>query len=125
MKLTSITPPRTFEVGRAEKIEIRHCANLQLDPDEQVAFTTESGAEYDVVRKNWGFFATPSLNSRLWNFGLRAVLVKSAIGRFYIFLVEHGKDPEFGRYTEVQGYTVVCWLDSDEHLLSLEQKVRT
>ena len=50
--------PRRFAVGNADKIEIRDCGNLALEPDEQVTLVTESGAEYDVARKDWGFYAT-------------------------------------------------------------------
>src|SRR5438105_15753607 len=70
-------PPRAFQVGRTEKIWIRDCAHISLEPDEQVTFLTGEGAEYDVARKDWGFYATPSLNSRLARFGLRGVLVRN------------------------------------------------
>ena len=81
MKITEQQPPRVFRTGRAQPIDLHDCARIQLDPDEQVTFITESGAEYDVARKAWGFYATPSLNGRLRQFGLRAALVKNLARR--------------------------------------------
>ena len=77
MKIDSIDPPRTFEAGFPEhRVTLHDCAHIHLNPDEQVTFCTESGAEYDIVRKEWGFYATPSLNGRLFRFHLLAYLVK-------------------------------------------------
>ena len=123
MKLTPIDPPRVFQVGRGEVIHIKDCAHIELEPDEQVTFKTESGAEYDVTRKSWGFYATPSLNDRLHQFGLRAVLVKSPASKYYIFLVERGKEADCQRYLDVEGHNIICWLDSDSELETLEAKL--
>ena len=123
MKFTPVNPPRSFQVGLREDVEINDCAHIELAPNEQVTFITEPGAEYDVVRKSWGFYATPSLNGRLQRFGFRAVLVKNPDSKFYILLVERGKEPELHRYLDGEGLTVVCWLDSDAKLKSIEQKV--
>ena len=65
MKFTPKNPPREFEVGFDKKGIIRDCGVLVLAADEQVTLTTEQGGEYDVTRKSWGFYATPSTNGRL------------------------------------------------------------
>jgi hypothetical protein len=124
MKLTVLDPPREFEVGKAEIVKLRDCAHIQLEADELVTFVTQSGAEYDVTRKSWGFYATPSLNGRLTQFGWRALLAKSPGGRFYIFLVEAGKEAECERYLKIEEHAIVCWLDSDQELETLERKLK-
>jgi hypothetical protein len=124
MKFTPINPPRVFNIGRSEVIQMKDCAHIELQPDEQVTFVTESGAEYDVARKSWGFYATPSLNGRLSSFGLRGALVKSLGGRFYILLVESGKEADFQRYLDAEGHSIVSWLDTDSELEALERKLR-
>jgi len=124
MKVTPTDPPRVFEVGGGERIRLKDCARIHLEPDEQVTFVTESGAEYDVARKSWGFYATPSLNGRLPQFGLRGALVKSPAGRFYVFLVERGREAEFQGYLDVEQHAVICWLDSDRDLERLERALR-
>ena len=90
MKFFRNDPPRIYEAGFDVKVLISDCGKIELEPDEQVTFITPSGGEYDVARKSWGFYATPSLNGRLQGFGLKAVLVKNRINRYFIFLVEKG-----------------------------------
>ncbi|MBN1671863.1 MAG: hypothetical protein JXR37_12555 [Kiritimatiellae bacterium] len=124
MKIEVIDPPRLFEVGRASAIRMKDCARVRLAPDEQVTFVTDSGAEYDVARKSWGFYATPSLNGRLRRFGLRAALVKGPASKFYLFLVEKGKEPEWHAYIEREALAIVCWLDDDAVLDRLEREMK-
>ncbi len=110
MKLTELTPPRQFKAGQ---VEITHYATIELDPDEQVTFVTKSGKEYDVVRKSWGYFATPSVNNRLKKFGLKAVLIQDSKGKAYVCLVEEGKEEEFQSYLDSDQAIIRCWLDDD------------
>jgi len=123
MKFTPIDPPRVFDVGAGKKIRIKDCARIELQPDEQVTFVVESGGEYDVARKSWGFYATPSLNGRLASFGWRAALVKNSSGKFYLFLVEQGKESDFQAYIGSEGQVVICWLSSDDELGALEGRM--
>jgi hypothetical protein len=120
MKFTPIDPPRRFEVaGGGLKLMLADCGRVALEPDEQVTFTTEAGAEYDVVRKDWGFYATPSMNSRLRGFGLRAALVLSAFDKLFLVLVEKGKEAAFLAYVTADRQRVLCWLDEDEAVAKL------
>ncbi len=117
MKLIPTVPPREFEAGGlAKPIIIKDCGRIELAADEQVTFTGSSGAEYDVARKSWGFYATPSLNGRLKQFGLRPALVKSSSARYYVFLQESGKEKEFRDYIASEQLEVVCWLDDEKML---------
>lgn len=121
MKITPVVPPREFAVGEGRHVVLKDCARLELEPDEQVTFVTPSGAEYDIARKTWGFYATPSLNGRLARFGWRSALVRSPAAKYYIFLVEDGHDADLRRYLAEEGLAVVCWLDRDADLDRLER----
>jgi hypothetical protein len=121
MKIHSHEPPREFEVGHATKAVIRDCARIALEPDEQITLTTASGAEYDVARKAWGFYATPSINGRLANFGLRTVLVKNPAGRFYVLLVEQGCEAQFDSYAAHEQFVICGWLDDPRVLERFER----
>ncbi len=124
MKFEPKDPPRAFPVGNAVKFEMKDCGTLRLAADEQVTFATEDGAEYDVARKEWGFYATPSLNGRLEQFGLRGVLIKNrGTGRFFLLLVEKGKEAAFDAYCSQENLAVIAWLDSTAALAALEQKL--
>jgi len=67
-----------------------------------------------------GLYATPSLNGRLAGFNLRAVLVKNRVNRFFVLLVERGKEDAFDRYVRREPLTIVTWLDSQKALQALE-----
>jgi hypothetical protein len=113
-------PPRKFRVGSHGHVELSDCGRIELRPDEQVTFTTEAGAEYDVARKAWGFYATPSLNGRLPRFGLRPVLVKGLEEKFFVMLVERGHEDTFRAYLAAEGLTLLRWLDDEGFLRGLE-----
>ena len=124
MKVFSQQPPRSFKVGQQGLITIFDCGKIQLEANEQVTFTLPKGAEYDVTRKEWGFYATPSLNGRLEKFGLRGVLIKNRVTkRFFVLLVEKGKEPAFDEYCRAENLVAVAWLDSTVALESLEKKL--
>jgi SAM-dependent methyltransferase len=116
MKLTPLDPPRVYEAGHDVVVRVSDCGRLHLEPDEQVTFTTPQGSEYDVTRKDWGFYATPSLNARLASFGLRGVLIRNRDGRYFVLLVEAGREAAFERYLAGEKLVVAAWLDTDEAL---------
>lgn len=121
MNILPLNPPREFTVT---SVRIKHCADIELEPDEQVTFTTQSGTEFDVVRKEWGYYATPSLNQRLPDHGLRPVLVRGErSGKMYLLLVEPGREREFQEYIDWDGLRVVCWLDRHEVTDELARKL--
>jgi hypothetical protein len=114
MKFTPIDPPRQFGVsGAGVRLALSDCGRISLEPDEQVTFTTPAGAEYDVTRKSWGFYATPSTNGRLSSFGLRTALVRNLRGRLFVMLVERGKEDEFRAYVDADQQIFITWIDDD------------
>jgi len=124
MKFKPKKPPRVFSVGIGMKVPLIDCGTLSLAPDEQVTLVTESGGKYDVARKSWGFYATPSLNGRLQQLKLRGVLIRNTnTGRYFIVLVEEGKHEEFWDYLNAENLEVVYWLDTTERLDALKQAV--
>lgn len=119
MKITPMDPPRTFSVGERGGT-LAHAADIDLAPDEVVTFRQGSQTELDVTRKSWGYYATSSLNGRLREHGLRAVLavgVPRTAGeseRMYLLLVEAGHEEDFRSYIDAERMRVLAWLDSDE-----------
>lgn len=111
-------------VNKVEKThQLKACAQIELEANELVTFKTKSGAEYDVARTSWGYYATPSLNTRLKSYGLRGVLVKNGIGQFFIWLVEAGKEDDFFQYLNSEKHEIVTWLDNNRSLLEVERKL--
>ena len=121
MKFTSIDPPRRFMVhGTGISGELADCGRIELQSGEQGTFVTSNGAEYDVARKPWGFYATPSMNARLTKHGLKAALVINAFGRLFLMLVETGREDAFLEYLRDDRQRLLSWLDSDESVSRLD-----
>jgi len=111
MKFIEKTPPRKFFVGKEKDKVIKDCGSINLESYEQVTFVTKSGKEYDVVRTDWGFYATPSINVRLKNFGFKTALVKDSINKHYIMLIEKEKINDFEDYLNLTDHYLLKWLD--------------
>lgn len=111
MRFDPVDPPRRFRAGRLAEVQMSDTGRLALEPDEQVTLTTPAGGEYDVARKSWGFYATPSVNRRLPSFGLRACLATNPDGHRFVLLVEAGCEDDFEAYRAEQGLSVE-WLDA-------------
>ncbi len=122
MKFFPLNPPRRFDADGSGRFMISDCARIELQPDEQITFYAPSGSEFDVARKAWGYYATPSLNGRLPAKGLRPALVSSSQKRYYIHLVEDGGEKAFEEYLKCAGMYVVLWLD-DATLTAIENNL--
>ncbi len=111
MKQVLHDPPREFSPYPG--ITLRDMGEVWLAPDEQITFRTPIGAGNDIVRKEWGFYLTNSLNASLRSQGLKSALVSSGTvePRLYVLLVESAKRDAFDAYLEQYGMKVVVWLD--------------
>lgn len=124
MRFLPLHPPRVYEAGFEHKIAISDGGRMELLPDEQITFTTPDGGEYDVTRKTWGFYATPSTNGRLASFGLRTLLARNRQGRCFVLVVEKGKEDMLHAYLDRERMDILCWLDDDHAVESLVAGVR-
>ena len=111
MKIIVNKPPRIFGVGKNNKIMLKDCGRISLEDNELVTFITKDNKEYDVARKDWGFYATPSVNKRLKNFGFKTALVKNKNSEYYVMLVEYEKVDLFLEYLEEEVIEFLEWLD--------------
>ena len=119
-------PPRLFPVGNDIKFDMADCGNLHLESNEQITLTTISGGEYDIARKDWGFYATPSLNGRLASFGLRTVLIKNRDTlHYFILMVEKGHEDSFDCYCNQENLAIITWMDTDGALHNLELSLQS
>ena len=68
--------------------------------------------EHDLVRKQWGYYATPSLQGRLRSNGMRAALTRNVeTGRIFVVLVEIGKEQLWRAYNAKERQEFLTWLD--------------
>ena len=82
---------------------------LNLDYNQQAS--SNDNKEYDVCRKSWGFYATPSVNSRLLKFDFKTAIVKNSLGNIYVMIVEKNKIEDFYEYLDKDKNEVIEWLD--------------
>lgn len=120
VKIDRKEPARQFTVGRGGDIVISDCGTVELQPDEQVTFVTENGSEFDVARKDFGYYATPSLNGRLPTHGLRPALVRNAVSdHYFVLLVEPAAEDRYRDYLRHEALDHLMWLDDPEALARL------
>ena len=107
---------RIFKVWK-NKVRIKHVANLYLKNDECVTIKVGKDKEYDIVKKNWGFYSTPSLNKRLIKYGFAPVIVYNPNFKTYFMqIVEKNKKKNFLKYLKSEGMKIVKWLNKKELL---------
>ena len=100
---------RKFKVG-ISNITLNEVAKLSLKSNEMVTFLSGRN-EYDIVKKNWGYYATPSINSRLLKFNFQTCLIKSLITKNkVILLVQKNKKKEFNKYLKDEKLKILKWL---------------
>ncbi len=110
MKIKKRRKPRKFSAGIFSKIQIKDCGEIYLNPNEQISFVTKSHAKHDVTRKDWGFYATQSINSRLKK-KFRTALVINKLKRIFIMLIEKKYIKKFNKYCKEENQKVLIWLD--------------
>ena len=72
---------------------------------------TEAGRRMDVAAKDFGFYATPSVNGRLKNEGFKTALVRNGRGQVYVMVVDSDRMDLFDAYCSREAQTVLEWLD--------------
>lgn len=113
--------PRKYKVGVADKIIIKDFGKIKLDKNEQISFVGNNGL-FDFCKKDWGFYATPSINKRLHNNKFQTYLVKNIYNNIYLWVVENNKKKLFLKYLNEENHEIIIRLDeikSEKNLLNL------
>tara|TARA_B100001093_G_scaffold519121_2_gene606575 strand:+ start:994 stop:1320 length:327 start_codon:yes stop_codon:yes gene_type:complete len=108
MRTKILKKPRLF---KANNIQLKDYGKIKLNPNEMISFVTKSGKEFDFTAKNWGFYVTSSINSRLKKEGFKIAIVKNKTGKIYITAVEKQNKSLFKKYCIDQEQKVLKWLD--------------
>tara|TARA_X000000950_G_C13769792_1_gene600466 strand:+ start:751 stop:1119 length:369 start_codon:yes stop_codon:yes gene_type:complete len=103
---------RKFKVGKRNDIVITDAGSVFLKNDELVTFK-DGKKEFDVGKKNWGYYGTPTLNKRLPNFGYSAALIRHKVFDTYaVLIVDKKKKKTFFKYLKKEDMKVICWLNN-------------
>ena len=110
MKFKIKKTPRNFTPLKG--IDLKDCGKIFLNNDEQITFQFDSNSSNDIVKKNWGFYLTNSINKTLLKNNFRTALVFSKnYNRLFINIVHKKKIIEFKKYLKIQNSEVILWLD--------------
>lgn len=116
--------PRKYKVGVSENIIIKDFGKIKLNKNEQISFIGNKGL-FDFCKKDWGFYATSSINKRLRNNKFETYLVKNIFNNIYLWVVEKNKRRSFLRYLNEENHEIIIRLDeikSEKNLLNLLKK---
>ena len=112
MKYKEILPPRKFNAGSNQQICIEQCADVYLKDNEQVTFVSENGSEYDVAKKDWGYYPFPSINSRLKRNSYKVALVMNKNDKkLFILIVDKNRVKSFIKYIKKNKSKIIMWFD--------------
>ena len=112
MEFDRKNPPRKF--SPLSGITLLDTGRLHLSADEQITLVDDSGKCNDILRKDWGYYLTNSINANLSSQGYKVALVISNASnpsRLYLNLVDIDKLELFYDYMEKFDASLVCWLD--------------
>lgn len=102
---------RKFKPSKTSNIIIKDCGEIILKNDEQVTFANKSSTnKYDVTKKNWGYYATPSINSRLIKNNFKTHIVQNKLTKnFFVFIVDVKKKKSFQKYLKDENLKIIPW----------------
>ena len=101
---------RKFKTG-INDIIITHVADLKLANNELITIKVNKKTEYDITRKNWGFYSTPSINKRLLKYRFDSAITHNPnFGTYFMMIVEKNKKKEFIKYLKSQNMVLITWL---------------
>ena len=106
---------RKFVVGKSKDITLTDKGSVYLSNNDNISIYFDKNINFDVAKKSWGFYPLPSINKRLKNFRLKAVLVESKnFNTYFIMLVVDNKKKikDFSNYCKKENIKIITWLNS-------------
>ena len=103
---------RTFKPSKYSDIVLKDCGKIILNDNEQVTFSDKYNKknDYDVTKKDWGYYATPSINGRLKkNNFISHIVINKSTNFFYIMLVHKNKKHLFQKYLKKENLKIITW----------------
>lgn len=108
MKINIKKKPRNFNVGLSNNTII-DCGKIFLANNELITFI-KNKKKYDFVSKDWGYYATPSINNRLKKEGYKVAVVSNLTGKKFIMVVDKEKIKIFKKYLNQEKSKIIKWL---------------
>ena len=107
---------KKFNTKSKLNTQITLIKKIYLKENQQITFIEKFKKkikEYDVVKKSWGYYATPSINKRLKRFKYECAIIKNNQNKFFLCLINKDMKKKFNLYLKEDGQKIVCWLNSN------------
>ena len=99
---------RIFKVGN--NIKLNNVADIYLKSNELITLKDKK-KEFDITKKSWGYYATPSIDKRLNKNGyLTAIIKNKNTKNIFVVLVDKNKKKLFLKYIKKENIKVLKWL---------------
>lgn len=103
---------RNFNTKSKLDTQITVLKHIFLKKNQQITFVEKKKKEYDIVKKEWGYYATPSINRRLKKFGYECLIIKNRQNKFFLCIVNKDLKKKFKLYLKQDDQKIVCWLNN-------------
>ena len=103
---------RKFKPSKNSNLILKDCGEIVLENNELVTFVSKKklNETYDVTKKNWGYYATPSINKRLLKNNFFAYIVQNRETKnFFIMIVNSTKSKSFLKYIKKENLVLIPW----------------
>lgn len=107
---------RKFRVGKSKDITLVDKGSIFLNNNDNISIHFNKKINFDVAKKNWGFYPLPSINKRLKKFKLNTVLVESKnFDTYFIMVVIDNKSriKHFKNYCKKENIKIIAWLNNN------------
>ena len=114
---------RKFCVGKNNDITLKQAASIKMHKNDNISIYFDKFVNYDITKKDWGFYCLPSINKRLKRFNLKAVLTRNCrLNTYFIMLVVNEKKliRKFKNYCKKEDLKLITWLDA-KNLLKIKK----
>lgn len=99
---------RKFRPSKKFNITITEKAKISLENNEQITLIDQSKNEYDIVKKSWGYYSSPSINKRLVKNNYQAFLVQNINNKtIFLFTVQKSKKRMMQDYIKKVGIKIL------------------
>jgi hypothetical protein len=93
--------------------KIKNNLKVCLNADEQVTFVI-GDSKFDVTKKDWGFYASPSIQKRCLNNGLKAAIIFQGKNCYVVF-VKKNKEKKFFSFIKKNKYNFLDWIYNSKY----------
>ena len=103
---------RKFKPSNSSNIILKDCGDITLKNNEQVTFTSTKSLSqnFDITKKSWGYYATPSINNRLLKNNFFSFIVQNkSTKNFFIMIANNRKLNGFYKYLKKENLKIIKW----------------